>query len=137
MWQGGPWPMLGSVCGLGVDPAALWEQPARGGVAQRRGAPGQHAHQVPQERLDQARCEGVKRLPTWGIHTRTHSLAHTHTLSLSLTLCLSHPRTRGVLAWPGMYVLVEAIAEGDKVKAEMVFILQRDQLKHLRRQGLW
>eukprot|EP00045_Choanoeca_perplexa_P002700 m.26076 g.26076 ORF g.26076 m.26076 type:complete len:152 (+) comp11655_c0_seq15:71-526(+) len=37
----------------------------------------------------------------------------------------------------GMYVIVEDIEEGDKVKAEIVFVLQPMQVKHLQTSGLW
>eukprot|EP00045_Choanoeca_perplexa_P002699 m.26068 g.26068 ORF g.26068 m.26068 type:complete len:79 (+) comp11655_c0_seq12:74-310(+) len=36
-----------------------------------------------------------------------------------------------------MYVIVEDIEEGDKVKAEIVFVLQPMQVKHLQTSGLW
>ena len=36
-----------------------------------------------------------------------------------------------------MYVIVEDIEEGDKVKAEIMFVLQPMQIKHLQGEGLW
>lgn len=35
------------------------------------------------------------------------------------------------------YVIVEPIEEGDKVKAEIVRILYKDQVKHIKKEGLW
>ncbi len=37
----------------------------------------------------------------------------------------------------GDYVLVEDIEEGDKVKAEIVQILLRDNIKYIRSQNCW
>jgi probable RNA-binding protein EIF1AD len=37
----------------------------------------------------------------------------------------------------GMYVIAEDIEEGDKVKAEIMFVLQPMQIKHLQSEGLW
>lgn len=37
----------------------------------------------------------------------------------------------------GQFVIADRIEEGDKVKAEMVFILYKDQIKHLKRIGAW
>eukprot|EP00730_Choanoeca_flexa_P001987 TRINITY_DN10869_c0_g2_i1.p1 TRINITY_DN10869_c0_g2~~TRINITY_DN10869_c0_g2_i1.p1 ORF type:complete len:149 (+),score=43.41 TRINITY_DN10869_c0_g2_i1:71-517(+) len=37
----------------------------------------------------------------------------------------------------GMFVIAEDIEEGDKVKAEIAFVLQPMQIKHLRQEGLW
>ena len=38
---------------------------------------------------------------------------------------------------PGDFVMVEPIAEGDKVKAEIVNILYKEQLKYIKDEGLW
>jgi len=37
----------------------------------------------------------------------------------------------------GDYVMIEPIAEGDKVKAEISHILYRPQVKFIQQQGLW
>lgn len=37
----------------------------------------------------------------------------------------------------GDYVLVEDIEEGDKVKAQIVQILLRDNIRHIRSQNCW
>jgi len=37
----------------------------------------------------------------------------------------------------GDYVVVEPIEEGDKVKAEIVQILYKDQIKYIKDQGQW
>ncbi|XP_071080390.1 probable RNA-binding protein EIF1AD [Haliotis cracherodii] len=37
----------------------------------------------------------------------------------------------------GDFVLVEPIAEGDKVRAEILSILYKDQIKHIKDEGLW
>jgi len=37
----------------------------------------------------------------------------------------------------GDYVIVEAIEEGDKVKAEIIRILYKDQVKHIKKENLW
>jgi probable RNA-binding protein EIF1AD len=37
----------------------------------------------------------------------------------------------------GDYVLVEGIEEGDKVKAEIVQILLKDNIKYIRSQNCW
>jgi len=37
----------------------------------------------------------------------------------------------------GDFVVVEPIAEGDKVKAEIVQILYKEQIKYIKEQGLW
>lgn len=37
----------------------------------------------------------------------------------------------------GDYVMTEPIDEGDKVKAEIINILYRDQIKHIKENGLW
>jgi len=37
----------------------------------------------------------------------------------------------------GDYVIVEPIAEGDKVRAEIVRILYKEQIKHIKKENLW
>ncbi|XP_013786686.1 probable RNA-binding protein EIF1AD isoform X2 [Limulus polyphemus] len=37
----------------------------------------------------------------------------------------------------GDFVIVEPIEEGDKVKAEIVHILYKDQIKHIKSEGKW
>ncbi|XP_076314379.1 putative RNA-binding protein EIF1AD [Tachypleus tridentatus] len=37
----------------------------------------------------------------------------------------------------GDFVIVEPIEEGDKVKAEIVYILYKDQIKHIKSEGKW
>ena len=37
----------------------------------------------------------------------------------------------------GDYVMVEPIGEGDKVKAEIVSILYKEQIKYIKEEGLW
>ena len=37
----------------------------------------------------------------------------------------------------GDYVIVDPIEEGEKVKAEISFILYRDNIQHLQKQQLW
>jgi probable RNA-binding protein EIF1AD len=37
----------------------------------------------------------------------------------------------------GDYVVVDPIVEGDKVKAEIVQILYKDQIKYIKQEGLW
>lgn len=37
----------------------------------------------------------------------------------------------------GDYVLVQPIEEGDKVKAEIVTILYKEQIKYIKQEGLW
>ena len=38
---------------------------------------------------------------------------------------------------PGCYVVVEPIEEGNKVKAEIVSILMKDQIKYIQEEGKW
>ncbi|CAF1388080.1 unnamed protein product, partial [Didymodactylos carnosus] len=38
---------------------------------------------------------------------------------------------------PGDYVIVEDIKEGDKVKAEIVQVLLKDNIRYIRSQNLW
>ena len=37
----------------------------------------------------------------------------------------------------GDYVLVEPIEEGEKVKAEIVTILYKEQIKYIQEEGMW
>ena len=37
----------------------------------------------------------------------------------------------------GDYVMVEPIGEGDKVKAEIVSILYKEQIKYIKEEGKW
>ncbi|XP_074662220.1 putative RNA-binding protein EIF1AD [Tubulanus polymorphus] len=37
----------------------------------------------------------------------------------------------------GDFVMVDAIEEGDKVKAEIIAILYKEQIKHIKSEGLW
>ena len=37
----------------------------------------------------------------------------------------------------GDYVVVESIEEGNKVKAEIVQILTKDHIRHIKGEGLW
>ena len=39
--------------------------------------------------------------------------------------------------YPGNYVIVEPIPEGDKVKGEIVAVLMADHIKHLKKIGKW
>ena len=42
-----------------------------------------------------------------------------------------------ILLSPGDYVVVEPIAEGHKVRAEIVYVLYPMQIKSLKEQGEW
>jgi len=42
-----------------------------------------------------------------------------------------------IIVTVGDYVMIEPIAEGDKVKAEISNILYRPQVKFIKDQGLW
>jgi len=42
-----------------------------------------------------------------------------------------------VIVTVGDYVMIEPIAEGDKVKAEISHILYRPQVQFIQEQGLW
>jgi len=42
-----------------------------------------------------------------------------------------------IIVTVGDYVMIEPIAEGDKVKAEISNILYRPQVKFIKEQGLW
>jgi len=42
-----------------------------------------------------------------------------------------------VIVTVGDYVMIEPIAEGDKVKAEISHILYRPQVQFIQQQGLW
>ncbi len=37
----------------------------------------------------------------------------------------------------GDFLIVETINEGDKVKAEIINILVKEQIRHIKSQGLW
>ena len=37
----------------------------------------------------------------------------------------------------GDFVLVQPIEEGDKVKAEIIHILYKDQIRYIQQEGLW
>lgn len=42
-----------------------------------------------------------------------------------------------IIVTAGDYVMIEPIAEGDKVKAEISHILYRPQVQFIQQQGLW
>nr|XP_015194329.1 PREDICTED: probable RNA-binding protein EIF1AD isoform X2 [Lepisosteus oculatus] len=49
----------------------------------------------------------------------------------------SRPPSLSLSLPPGDYLIVEPIEEGEKVKGEIIFILYKDHIRQLRKEGAW
>ena len=66
-----------------------------------------------------------------------HCFCHFHKEFLIVSSSKSFDFQWKCFSMPGDFVMVEPIAEGDKVKAEITHILYKEQVKYIREEGKW